>query len=703
MPHIPRFHLSPPRVWLGTLALACALTACRNPDFQITPPPDAIAVQRGSSVAATINVARIDGFDGAVTLELTNPPAGVTAPSLSVPTSSTSGLLTLSVGPDVVPGLMELTVTGASLGKTRSATLKLNVSAPAPDFTLAAQNTPTVTQGETAFLSVKLERKPGFDGLVTLDVQDPPPGVSASPATVAPGVSSGTLFVSVASNVIPGSVPITVRGVSDGVTRTANANLTVVAAQDFTVRITGSADINSPQDRTISVPIGITRLGGFAEPIQFALEGDGLGSGPDLIAPMFNPNPVSDEYSAATLELKIGAQVTPKAYVLTIRATAGGRSRTVPLKLEVQPPLVVIGGPNALIQRVRGLTTVSGTPLTLARAGGFSGPVELRAEAPDGIQVSISPQVATGDTVYMFVQPGVQAPLGPNRIRVFTTNLGDRNVSASFTVDVLQPDFTISASNPANPSGAEINIPSGTSRNLSVSVANPQNGFSDPVLFDVTGLPAGASVRRVNVTPGSVGALEIRLNNTVPVGSYPITITGSHPGVSAPKTVPFTLRVQLGERLDETFSYSGGNLPNGWGTNRNSSNRDLWIKDGGALFAYANRVTAGVAANLITTTFLTPGMGFPCDGEMVLTFTSFFGSTGAGRMRVLMLNNVSGTPREIARLSYVPNGIFRFESLPLDKTYLSSGSDGRIIFEFTPSSSVNTEYWGVDNILVACR
>lgn len=696
------------RALIGAALLAFSLTACPNSDFALSAPPDPINVQRGSSVTATIGINRMDGFNGAVTLELTNPPMGVTAPSLTVPSSSSSGQLILNLAPGLAPGLLELTVTGSSLGKTKNAALKLNVTAPAPDFTIGPQNNPTVTQGESALLSVKLERKAGFDGPVTVDVQNPPAGISASPVTFASGVSSGTLAVGVAASAQPGPVALTVRGVADGVTRTATANLTVVAAQDFTVRITGSPSITSPQDRTISVPISITRLGGFAGEVQLALEGEGVGSGADKLEATLAPNPVPGAASATTLQLKIGPNVPAKPYDLTVRALSAGQNRTAALRLEVQPPLVVLGLPTVPLQRIRGLTTVPGVSVSLTRASGFTGPVELSVQAPNGIRVGISPNPATGNSLSMFVQPEAQAPLGPNTVRVSTTNLGDRNVSASFSVDVLQPDFTIQVSNPADPSASALTLPSGagllvSKRSLNVSVANPQNGFDDPVLFDVTGLPAGASVQRVNVTPGGVGALEITLDSSVRVGSYPITITGSHPGLSTPKAVPFTLNVEAGERMYETVSYSGGNLPNGWGTNKNSSGRDLWIKDGGALFAYANRAGAGNKASLTSTTFLTPAMGFPCNGSLELRFTSFFGSTGSGQLRVLVLNSVTGTPIEVGRPSYVANGVFRLETFMLDKTYLSSGDDGRLIFEFTPSSSNNTEFWGVDNILIACR
>jgi hypothetical protein len=692
---------------LSLLALALALTACRNPDFAISGPSAPINAQRGSSVAATVNIARIDGFDGAVTLELTTPPSGVTAPSLSVPADNSSARLTLSLASSLASGVLDVTVTGSAQGKTRSTTVKLNVAAPQTDFALSAQNSPNITQGQNAILGVKLDRGAGFDGPVVIDLQSPPNGVSASPITLASGVSSGTLSVSVATSVAPGTVGLTVRGAANGVTRTASASLTVSAAQEFTIAPTGSSSLTSPQDRTLTVPITITRLGGFNDALQFSLEGEGLGSGGDKIQATFTPNPVPGASGATSLELKIGAQVTPKIYDLTVRATAGGQNRTAALRLEVLTPPVVIGAPAASVVRLR---EVGASPFTvpLTRASGFSDAVQFTAQAPAGIQVYFGTNPTTANNLTLNVYASAQAALGPNTITLSTTSLGGQNVSASFSVNVLQPDFTISASNPANPSAKTITIPGGSgimtsSRSLNVSVANPQNGFDGAVSFGVTGLPPGASFTGISLQPGQVGSVQITLGSGVVLGSYPITITGSHPGLSAPKTVAFRLEVQLGERLYEIFNSVGSSLPNGWGANQNASAQNNWV-GGGAAYARANRVGAGNLASLSSTTIPMPAAGFPCDGQLVLTFTSFFGSTGSGALRVLALNDVPGTPVSIAQPTYAAGGVFRNECpITLDKTYFSSGNDARLIFEFTPSSSAATEYWGVDNVLVACR
>jgi hypothetical protein len=693
---VPHIRVPNKHKLLSLLALALALTACRNPDFAISGPSAPINAQRGSSVAATVNIARIDGFDGAVTLELTNPPAGVTAPSLSVPANSSSAQLTLSLGSSVAPGALELTVTGSALGKTKPTSLKLNVTAPATDFTLSAQNSPSITQGQNAILGVKLDRKAGFDGPVVIDLQSPPNGVTVSPIALASGVSSGTLSVSVAASVAPGTVPLT-----------TSASLTVSAAQEFTIAPTGSSSLTSPQDRTLTVPIAITRLGGFAEALQFSLEGDGLGSGADKIQATFTPNPVPGAGGATSLELKIGAQVTPKIYDLTVRATAGGQNRTAALRLEVLTPPVVIGAPAASVVRLREVGASSFT-VPFTRAGGFTDAVQFTAQAPAGLQVYFGTNPTTANTIEMTVYATVQAALGPNTITLSTTSLGAQNVSASFSVNVLQPDFTIQASNPANPGANTITIPSGSgimtsSRSLNVSVANPQNGFDGAVSLSVTGLPSGASFTGINVQPGQVQPLQITLGSGVTPGSYPITITGSHPGLSAPKTVAFTLEVEFGERLYEIFSGVGSSLPNGWGTNQNASAKNNWV-GGGAAFAYANRAGAGNMASLVSPTIPMPSGGFSCDGQLLLSFTSYFGDTGSGTLKVLVNNDLFSTPISIATPTYVAGGIFRLEPpITLNKTYFSSGNDARLIFEFTPSSNAVTEYWGVDNVLVACR
>ncbi|MBO1437158.1 hypothetical protein [Meiothermus sp. CFH 77666] len=697
--------------WFRLMGLCALLVlgACRNapPDFQIGAPAQAVEVRRGSEANIPISINRLNGFTGAVTLELSNPPAGLSAPSFNIPDGASSGQLALQVGTTAALGAVELTLkaTGGDLVKTTP--LKLSVQAAPVEFSLRVQNSPSVVQGQNAILAVQVERGPGFGGPVQLELTDPPQGISAAPRTVAEGVSSTTLSIAVAASVAPGTLTLTLRGQAEGVIRIAPFSLSVSAIQDFSVSPEGSSSLTSPPDRTLTVPLTLRRQGGFAEAVQLALEGSIVGSGQDQVQATFTPTELSGSTSTANLELRIGPSVPPANYDLVLRATAGGRVRTAALQLEVETPPVAFVLPPNPVPLLRGTQGTSRT-VGIRRQGGFSGPVELRVEAPAGLRASISPNPLPGSEATLYLQAEGTASLGPQTLTLSTVNLGGRNVSTRLPVEVLQPDFTIAVRNPANPTANSLTMPSGagsrdSSRSLQVSVADPQNGFNEGVLFDATGLPAGASVQRVNVTPGSVGSLEIRLSRLTELGTYRITITASHPGLSVPKTVPFTLNVELGERLYQDFSYTGGSLPSGWSTTQSSAPvRDHWIKTDGAAYANASRIGANNTAVLTTDILLMPNLGFPCSGNLELRFTSFFGATGTAFLQVLAFNGME--TREVTRPFYDPAALFRNEGpFTLDKDFFTRGTGARLIFVFSPRTNSPDERWGIDNILVACR
>lgn len=213
------------------------------------------------------------------------------------------------------------------------------------------------------------------------------------------------------------------------------------------------------------------------------------------------------------------------------------------------------------------------------------------------------------------------------------------------------------------------------------------------VSFSVSDLPEGASFSGVNAQPGSTYNLRITLDSSVAPGDYPIRIVGSNAPLGLSKTVPFTLRVQLGGRLWQDFSGSG---LSGWASTPSTG----WRNQGGA--ATSRGDWAGGYAFLSSPSF--PNLqAFPCDGDLVLTFTSFFGTTGSAALSVYSFNGVFGTSSTPVSLSYLAGGIFRNEQITLDKNYLSTGSEARLFFDFRPSSTASSESWGVDNVLVACR
>ena len=83
------------------------------------------------------------------------------------------------------------------------------------------------------------------------------------------------------------------------------------------------------------------------------------------------------------------------------------------------------------------------------------------------------------------------------------------------------PNYTLSVSPPSQSAGQN-----GTTGNYTVTV-NPTNGFSSPVTFSVTGLPAGAIANPFSPNPASTtSAFNISAGTAAAAGTYALTITG---------------------------------------------------------------------------------------------------------------------------------------------------------------------------------
>ncbi len=79
-------------------------------------------------------------------------------------------------------------------GDRRSYALK--IEAPHPDFTVRCDpNRAMIAPGNSTCLFVQIERKNGFNGEVTAKIEGLPPGVTATPAVIAPNMTLGTIFL----------------------------------------------------------------------------------------------------------------------------------------------------------------------------------------------------------------------------------------------------------------------------------------------------------------------------------------------------------------------------------------------------------------------------------------------------------------------------------------------------------------------------
>ena len=112
-----------------SVALALTVTPKATGGFSLSASPTSVSVQQGQNGTATVTVARTAPFTGAVALQVTGAPTGVTATFDPASVTGTSSTLTLAVGSGVAAGTSTLTITGSGTGvASQSVTLALTVT-----------------------------------------------------------------------------------------------------------------------------------------------------------------------------------------------------------------------------------------------------------------------------------------------------------------------------------------------------------------------------------------------------------------------------------------------------------------------------------------------------------------------------------------------------------------------------------------------
>ena len=146
-------------------------------------------VPRGGGVPLTVSVHRIDGFTGAVGVELTDLPPGVRATPGIIREGEylTSVLLSADSAAPVLASPKPLRVTGAArtgkgevIARARDPEERLNVVSVIPPAALKVRAEPErllIRPGESARLTVRVEREPGFDSDLGVELKNLPPGL----------------------------------------------------------------------------------------------------------------------------------------------------------------------------------------------------------------------------------------------------------------------------------------------------------------------------------------------------------------------------------------------------------------------------------------------------------------------------------------------------------------------------------------------
>lgn len=169
--------------------------------------------------------------------------------------------------------------------------------------------------------------------------------------------------------------------------------------------------------------------------------------------------------------------------------------------------------------------SVSNVRITLSVDGGLTYPYEVAASTPnDGSELLMIPVVTPTTTARIKIQA----------IDNVFFDISNNNFSITTAVD---PTFDI-------PSVANVNITCGSATPATATLnISGINGFTNPVTLTATGAPAGTTVSFSPnpATPGTPVTMTLNNANTLPSGSYTITVTGTSGAITRTREVTFVI------------------------------------------------------------------------------------------------------------------------------------------------------------------
>lgn len=281
-------------------------------DFALTAPnPNTLSVAQGGTSNESTFVASASGsFSGVVTLSCpTGLPTGaacVFSPSATVqPTSAVPVTVTLTVRATANTPVGNSTVTlsaattGAPAAKTQTFTLQ--VTAPAPDFTIAVTATPNTTAlNQNVVWNGTLTANNGYNKSVNLSCTAGAPGTcTLTPPSLTPA-AGGAGFTVTAGSATSGTFNFTIQG-TDGTLTHATPTETLTVGSDFSVPAT-LTDATVEPGQTASTSMAVTPVGAstFSDNVTYACSGLPAG-----LSCVFNPTQINVGGAATNVGISI--------------------------------------------------------------------------------------------------------------------------------------------------------------------------------------------------------------------------------------------------------------------------------------------------------------------------------------------------------------------------------------------------------------
>ncbi len=313
--------------------------------ISLTASPTVLSLAQGETGTVNVTLVRGGGFSDPVNVTVEGLPAGVTATvqPTQLTGSTTSATVTVTVASTVAAGTYPVTVRASATG-VGSATANYTLTVTAlPNYTLSmTPTTVTVPPGGSGQSTVNITRT-NFTGAVTLSLDAPTAGITATFNPAAPTGNTSVATINVASTVANGNYTVTIKGAATGVPtavaglideaaaagdRTTTLTVTVAPVPDFTISAAPNAGNTTPGG-SVNSTITIARTNLTAD---IALS---LVTPPAGITGTFTPATLTGATLTSALVLNVPGTAVPGAYPVTVQGTGGGVTKTTVVTVTV--------------------------------------------------------------------------------------------------------------------------------------------------------------------------------------------------------------------------------------------------------------------------------------------------------------------------------------------------------------------------------
>jgi len=304
------------------------LSSVPIPDFTVgVTQPSIVSADGTTHATSIILVSPLNGFTGTVALSDLPLPTDLLCTAIhpaAIPNSSGEATVSCSSS---VPGAYDVTIFGTSGGIRHNAmaTFTFTTSA-APDFTIAAVSSVSLTADTTATSNVTVTPQGGFHSEVNLTATVyPSTGLSVSLIPRRLVLGSGTTTANFSASA-PGDYTVTIIGISKSHSHTITIVVAVTLAgpPDFEISA-GSGSINIEAGNPGVTRIIITPSSGFTGAVTLAV------AAPASISCSLSPTSIQSS-GTSTLTCNSGR---PGVYTITIKAIGGPSTHTAIINVHV--------------------------------------------------------------------------------------------------------------------------------------------------------------------------------------------------------------------------------------------------------------------------------------------------------------------------------------------------------------------------------